>query len=211
MDWKAWHDGYEDPRSWLPRRLAVVQDQIRRALDRAPFGPIRLVSMCAGQARDLHGALFDHPRAPDVNALLVELDPAIAAVAAASFADRPGIQVRVGDAAGTDQYLDRVPADVVLACGVFGNITNADIERTVAYLPAFCAPGASVIWTRHRGEPDAVPAICEWFAERGFVLEWLSEKDAGFGVGAHRYAGPHVTLPPGERLFTFVGYELLDG
>ena len=214
MNWRAWHDGYEDPTSSLSRRLAVVRDLIRGALDRAAPGPIRVVSLCAGQGRDLHGALAGHPRADDVTALLVELDPANAAAARAAFADRPAVEVRTGDASLTGQYAGRVPAEIVLACGIFGNITLPDIERTVGFLPAFCAPGATLIWTRHRREPDAVPGICDWFARAGFALEWLSDKDAGFGVGAHRYVGgpvPPVPLPPAERMFTFVGYELLGG
>lgn len=41
MDWKAWHEDYADPDSALGRRLAVVQAQVRAALDRsapAPYG-----------------------------------------------------------------------------------------------------------------------------------------------------------------------------
>lgn len=203
MDWRAWHDEYEDPTSSLSRRLAVVQDVVRGALDRAAPGPIRVLSLCAGQGRDLHGALAGHPRADDVSALLVELDPANASAARAAFADRPGVEVREGDASLTDQYAGRVPGDIVLACGIFGNITLPDIERTVGFLPSFCAPGATVIWTRHRRDPDAVPAICDWFAERGFALDWLSDKDAGFGVGVHRYEGAPAPLPPADRMFTF--------
>ena len=211
MDWQAWHERYEDPTSPISRRLAVVQDLIRGAMDRAAPGPIRVVSMCAGQGRDLHGALAGHPRADEVTALLVELDPANVAMARAAFANRPAIEVREGDASLTDQCSGRVPADIVLVCGVFGNITLPDIERTVKFLPAFCAPGATLIWTRHRKEPDAVPAICDRLAGAGFAPEWLSDKDAGFGVGAHCYMGSLVPLPPAERMFTFIGYKLLLG
>ena len=111
-------------------------------MDHTAPGPIRVVSLCAGQGRDLHGALAGHPRADDVTALLVELDLANVATARAAFVNRPAIEVREGDASRTDQYAGRVPADIVLACGIFGNITLPDIERTVEFLPAFCAPGA---------------------------------------------------------------------
>jgi hypothetical protein len=211
VDWRAWHDKYEDPTSFLSRRMVAVQNLIRGALDRAASGPIRVVSLCAGQGRDLHGSLAGHPRADEVTALLVELDPANVATARAAFADRPAIEVREGDASLTDQYAGRVPADIVLACGIFGNITLPDIERTVEFLPAFCSPGATLIWTRHRKEPDAVPGICDWFARSGFALEWLSDKDAGFGVGAHRFTGAPAPLLPAQRMFTFIGYELLGG
>lgn len=70
--------------------------------------------------------------------------------------------------------------------------------------------GAALIWTRHRKEPDAVPGICDWFARAGFALEWLSDEDAGFGVGAHCYRGDPVPLPPTERMFTFIGGRRSD-
>src|SRR5687767_8302828 len=74
QDWQEWHERYDDPRSSMSRRVAIVQRMLRRALDAAPLGPVSLISMCAGQGRDVIGVLTDHPRAPDVRALLVELD-----------------------------------------------------------------------------------------------------------------------------------------
>jgi hypothetical protein len=54
--------------------LRMVQTQIRAALDRGPAGPLRVISLCAGQGRDPLGVLADHPRRDDVRARLVELD-----------------------------------------------------------------------------------------------------------------------------------------
>jgi len=53
MDWQAWHEDYETPDSALGRRLEVVQAQIRAALDRVAPGPVRIISVCAGQGHDL--------------------------------------------------------------------------------------------------------------------------------------------------------------
>src|SRR5205823_8039555 len=78
MDWQAWHQRYDDPGSELSRRLAAVQTQVRAALDRAPAGPVPVVSLCAGQGCDLLDVLEDHPRRADVRARLVELDPELA-------------------------------------------------------------------------------------------------------------------------------------
>ena len=50
VDWQAWHSPYEDPDSELSRRLALVQAQLRAALDGAPAGRIRLISVCAARA-----------------------------------------------------------------------------------------------------------------------------------------------------------------
>ena len=204
-DWVDWHAAYDDPGSRLARRLAAVRARIVDLLDGAPPGPVRVVSICAGQGRDLFGSLAGHPRAADVTARLVERDPrnVAAARAVAAGAGLTGVEVVEGDAAATDAYAGAVPAHLVLACGIFGNVDDRDVARTIAALPGFLAPGGAVVWTRHREEPDLVPAMCRWFAEAGFARVWLSEKQEGYGVGVHRLVGPPRPLPAGEHLFTF--------
>jgi Putative methyltransferase len=210
-DWRAWHDDYDVPGSSLARRLAAVQDRIREALDNAPPGPLRAVSMCAGQGRDLIGVLASHPRGREVTARLVELDPRNAATAraAAAASGLPAVEVVTADAALTDAYAGLVPADIVLACGVFGNITDEDVERTITCCAQLCAAGGTVVWTRGRWQPDLIPQICRWFAEQEFELLWLSDPGAGFGVGAHRFSGEPQPLVPGQRMFTFLGHDEL--
>jgi len=205
-DWVGWHSAYDDPGSRMSRRLAVVRARISEALDAAPPGPVRAVSACAGQGADILDVLAAHPRRADVTARLVELDATNVEVARrrAAELDLTGVEVVRGDAALTDSYAGAVPAELVLACGIFGNISDADVERTVTALPGFTAAGATVIWTRHREEPDLVPSIMGWFEAAGFAPLWLSEKEAGYGVGAHRLVDRPRPLPPGERLFTFV-------
>src|SRR5437868_376397 len=104
MDWKGWHDGYDRPGSPLSRRLRVVQDRIRDALAGCPPGPLDVVSVCAGQGRDLIEVLAGHPRRAEVRARLVELEPANAAVAAgaAHAAGLDGVEVVTGDASAVD-------------------------------------------------------------------------------------------------------------
>jgi len=202
MDWRAWHDKYDEPGSELSRRLEAVEGQVRAALDRAPVGPVPVISLCAGQGRDLLDVLEDHPRRADVRARLVELDPELAAAARERAPEQ--VEVVTGDASLTDHYEGMVPAELVLLCGIFGNITNADIERTVAASPQLCRTGGTVIWTRHREDPDLAPTICAWFEDRGFERVWLSDKDAGFGVGVHRFTGVPEPLVTGRSLFSFV-------
>jgi hypothetical protein len=206
MDWHAWHDGYDEPGTRLARRLAAVQDQIRVALDAAPLGPLHAVSLCAGQGRDLIGALARHPRGADVTARLVELDPRNAAAArdAAAAAGLPGVEAVTADAALTEQYAGLVPADLVLVCGMFGNMTADDIRRTIGFCTQLCAHGGTVIWTRNRQEPDQVPRICDWFAEDGFALVRVSDPAEGWGVGAHRFTANPVPLERGARMFRFI-------
>lgn len=93
VDWYAWHDDYRTPGTSLARRLPVVQERVRIALDAAPPGRLHVVSVCAGQGRDLLGVLVDHPRRDDVTARLVELDPRNAAAAAHAAASLDQVEV----------------------------------------------------------------------------------------------------------------------
>jgi hypothetical protein len=186
-----------------------VQARIAEALEQAPPGPLRAVSICAGQGRDLIGVLREHARGGDVTARLVELDPRNAATARQLAADARLTQVEVvtGDAAWTGAYAGLVPASLVLACGVFGNITDEDVARTIRCCTGLCAPGGTVVWTRGRREPDLIPQICDWFAAEDFELVGVSEPGTTWAVGAHRFAGTPAPLPAGQRMFTFVGYD----
>jgi Putative methyltransferase len=207
-DWAEWHRDYDDPGSLLSRRLQLVQGHLRAEFDRAPAGDIRLISLCAGQGRDVLGVLAGHPRRNDVRARLVELDDRNVALArqAAQAAGLHGVEVRQADAGITDACLGAVPAQIVVACGIFGNITDSDIQATVAALPSLCAPGALVLWTRHRGPPDLTPAIRSWLEAAGFREKAFDTSHDGFmSVGAHRLTGEPAALVPGHRLFTFPG------
>ena len=212
-DWYAWHDDYDDPDTALARRLAAVQEQVRAALDDAEPGPLRAISLCAGQGRDLIGALAGHPRQHDVRARLVELDPRNAdrAQQAARAAGLPGVEVVTGDAALTDAYAGMTPADLVLVCGVFGNITDADVERTVGYCTQLCARSGTVVWTRGRWPPNLLPRICDWFTDRGFDRLWVSDPAEGWGAAAHRFTGTPDPLEEGARMFTFRGHHPRTG
>lgn len=203
MDWVAWHAEYDEADSPLTRRLAIVQEQIRVVLDRAAAGPISVLSLCAGQGRDLLEVVAAHPRGGDVRGRLVEIDPELAAVA--RRAAPASIEVVEADAGLTDAYAGMVPADLVLACGVFGNIEPADVERTVDYCGQLCAEGGTVVWTRHRREPDLVPAVGEWFVRSGFEPVMLTPPELRFCVGAHRRVRPPEPLRTGERMFAFTG------
>jgi len=205
-DWVEWHRDYDDPGSFLAHRLELVQGHLRSELDHVPPGDIRLISLCAGQGRDVIGVLAGHPRRNDVHARLIELDERNLAIAqqAARAAGLDGLELRQADAGTTDAYAGAVPAQIVVACGIFGNITTSDIEATVAALPSLCAPGALVLWTRHRVPPDMTPAIRSWLKEAGFREEAFDLSHDGFmSVGAHRLAGEPAALTPGQRLFTF--------
>lgn len=216
-DWYAWHAAYDDPGSGLTQRLGWVQERVRATLDAAPPGPLRAISLCAGQGRDLIGALAGHPRGADVTARLVEIDPRNTVVAR-RLADEAGLanlEIVTGDAALTSQYADLVPADLVIACGLFGNMTDEDIEATIGYCAQLCATGGTVIWTRGRrwakGGPDLVPQICDWFEERGFERAWISDRRFAHCVGAHVFTGIPAPLEGDAIMFTFVSHDPVTG
>jgi len=206
-DWVEWHRDYDDPGSLLSRRGELVKGHLRAELDRAPAGDVRLISLCAGQGRDVIGALTGHPRRDDVRARLVELDERNVALArqAALAAGLDGVEVLQADAGITDACAGAVPAQIVVACGIFGNITDDDIQATVAALPSLCAPGALVLWTRHRRPPDLTPAIRSWFGKAGFrEVAFDTSQDGFMSVGAHRLTDEPAALAIGQRLFTFL-------
>jgi hypothetical protein len=207
-DWVRWHDAYDDPGSALSARLAVVRSYLSAALDAAPAGPVTVLSLCAGQARDVLGVLPGHPRRLDVRAVLVESGAGNAAVArrraaAAGLADR--VEVREADASRPPAYADALPADVLLLCGIFGNVPAGDIQRTVTAAIALGRPGSTVIWTRNRRPPDLTPQIRRWFADAGFdeIGFETPETATMTAVGAGRQRAQSTGPPPDGPLFTF--------
>jgi hypothetical protein len=171
-------------------------------LERAPEGPIRLLSLCAGRGLDVLPLLPVHARGPDIRGRLIELDAWNVEVARSLAPD--GIEVIQADAGGTDAYIDAVPADLLLVCGKFGNVSDEDVERTARAVPRLCAAGATVVWTRSRHAPDLTPAPRKWFPEAGVVeTAFVTEGPGGWAVGAGTFHGQPEPLVPGRRLFTF--------
>jgi hypothetical protein len=208
-DWLAWHRGYDDPGSSLSRRLGVIQREIERALDALPSGRRRALSLCAGDGRDLIPVLARHRRRDDLSAVLVELDPALAEAAQAR-ADQAGlhesIEVRQLDAGQIAAFDDVLPADLLLLCGIFGNVSEADIRATVeAAASKLLGRGGHVIWTRGASEPDLRRVIRNHFLDCGFKELLFEGEPHGFGVGVDRLTARRESPgPDGDRLFTFV-------
>ncbi|MEV6637163.1 class I SAM-dependent methyltransferase family protein [Actinoplanes sp. NPDC051470] len=203
QNWQEWHQHYDDPGSSLAGRLRVVQRDLRRALAEAPRadGRLRLVAMCAGEGRDVLPVLASAGD-PLVSAVLVEFDPGLASTARATAAELglSGVRVRVADAGDPATYADLAPAHILMACGVFGNVTMADARRTIAAMPMLLADGGLVIWTRgHFPDDDRDPAqdLRAHFEDCGFEeLAFTRPDDAHFRVGLNRLSS--------RRLFSFV-------
>ena len=164
--------------------------------------------MCAGQGHDVAGALGGHRRRSDVTGLLVELDPVNVEAAQLRLRDAglDGVTAVAGDAARLDAYEAAAPADLVVVCGVFGNIADSDVRRTIEALPVLAARGATVVWTRHRRQPDLTGEIRRWFEASDFVeLDFTSPGPDSFAVGTHRFTGEPRTWQGDEQpLFRFL-------
>lgn len=212
-DWHEWHGRYDDPGSSLSHRLETVRDELRRALDARSGTPTHLTSICSGDGRDTLPVLADGSY--DVAAVLVELDPDLAdrARVDASGLASYRVEVRTADAGLLSSFNGIPPADVFLACGVFGNITDDDLETTIAALPSLLAPDAVVIWTRgatlgdgelsaYGGDPSDL--VRDLFAHHGFTEErFVRPSDAGFRVGVHRLTATGTCDPAADRMFAF--------
>lgn len=203
--WVGWHEQYSDPRSPLNDRLDAVRSRLAQVLDGAAE-PVHVLSLCAGDGRDVVPVLADLGReGVRHRAALVELSPDLAERARVS-AQGSGVDVEVvcADAGALATVASVAPADVVLLCGIFGNVTDDDVRHTVAHAGALVRRSGTVIWTRHRRAPDLTPSIRRWFDEAGFgELAFDSPGPDAWSVGVHRNVAAAAT-PPSRRLFTFV-------
>ena len=139
-------------------------------------------------------------------ARLVELNPEnVAEIRAKVAAAGLDLEVVEADAADTRLYEGAIPADLVLAVGIFGNISDHDIFATIDALPQFCRPGATVLWSRgRRHKPDITVQIRSRFVAAGFVeTAFHAPLTRNFQIGAERYEGPVQELRR-AHLFTFV-------
>ena len=207
-DWVSWHRGYDDLESSLARRLVAVQRGIAGALDGLAAGPIRVLSLCAGDGRDLVPVVAGHARRSDVSAVLVEQDARLVTVAKQRCTEAglaAQIEMRHGDAGDVAVFSDVLPADLLMLCGIFGNISDADIATTVNAAPQMVAPGGFVIWTRGSFEPDRREQIRAWFRECGCDEISYKAEPNGYGVGVVRRPMSTTTQPepPTGQLFTF--------
>lgn len=216
MDWTAWHRDYDDPDSSVSHRLLEVRRRLTRLVDEASAAgrePVRLLSLCCGDARDTVPVVAEADAAVEVT--LVELDPTLAARAGESAARADVVvDVRVADAGDPASYADVLPVEVLLLVGVLGNVSDDDARTTVAAAAAMVAPGGSVVWTRSdrfRAEPvthdEADPAV--WvrglFESAGFETVDLVVPDGEhwrLGVSRLRPDASRGTLP--AHLFTFI-------
>jgi hypothetical protein len=209
MDWVDWHKRYE----WSPAlvaRLRIVEKHIAQCLDACQPGSIKMLSLCAGDGRDLIGVLTSHARARDVKGWLVELDSHLVQCGRAAM-EHAGLTGRLefihADATMSSTYIGIVPVDVVLACGVFGNLAKTEIARLIRSFCFLCNHHGRVVWTRHLRFRDGVretARIRRLFCELSFEdVCFEASPDGRFGIGTCRYVGSPTELSRDRELFRF--------
>lgn len=215
MNWNHWHKHY-DVAADFQGRLQVVGDCITAALSECPAGPIRVVSMCAGDGRDLLNALAGHSRRDDITAWLLDTHHA-SLERGKGLAASAGLEQRVhflrADAALAHSYRDLIPVDVLILSGMLGHLRNASVPDFLQALPMLCRPGTSLIWSRHlviHGGQQQAPLIRQVLSRAGFrELGYHQTSATGFAVGRSRFEGAVPAFAPERVLFEFVGLDRL--
>jgi hypothetical protein len=190
------------------QRLAAVQMHLGECIDLAPAGLVRIVSLCAGDGRDVIGTMVGHRRRGDVRACLVELNEHSVGqgIESAKAAGVDGqIKFIAGDATDFASYQGYLPCDIMLVCGVWGHVPPLERERLVASLAKFGKQGSAVVWTRgvSRGM-SRLDDIQEHFVKPIWERVRLTfTQDEEWAVVTHRYCGSPQRTPPSGRVFEF--------
>jgi len=209
LDWRAWHRDYDDPGSPVSHRLAEVRARLATVLG-AGSGPVRLLSLCAGDARDTIPVVAASRR--EVEVCLVELDVELADSARrAAGAAGITVDVRAGDAADPATYADRLPVDALMLVGVLGNVSDEDARTTVAAAASMVASGGTVIWSRSsrfrapptHGRADPAEWVRDLFEAAGFETADYLRSDEAWRLGVSVLRRPS-SAPLPESLFSFV-------
>ncbi|MFJ2280896.1 class I SAM-dependent methyltransferase [Pseudomonas sp. NPDC087803] len=213
MDWQSWHENY---RSFSPLqlRLEEVCQQVTEAINAVAPSRVQVLSLCAGDGRDLLKALQSGHTSKEVDATLIELDPGLVEQGRKAFAEHglsDSVQFRCADATSFATYQGLPKADIVMVCGVFGNVRGPHVQQLIFSLKAFCRQGARVIWTRSLNEFDdgetAAQEIRGWFAQAGFQETVFTRTPEGtFAVSSVAYGAEQTPLPSTGRMFEFSAF-----
>jgi hypothetical protein len=175
-----------------------------------------VISICAGDGRDIIGVLKDHPRKNDVSARLVELNPELVQ-SGRQAAQVAGLTHQIeffnGDATKSASYTGVAPADLVIVCGVFGNVRKKYLFHLVGSLRFLCRAGGYVVWTRllELNGTHKVKLIRELLHSAGFEeVSLVLSRVANHAVGSHRYLGEVLLLPDGKELFRFINRRKIE-
>ncbi len=204
--WESWHDPYRDKDSYLSHRLETVKRRLKESIGQFEV-PVKVLSLCAGQGHDVIQTLRENPSLNISKALLVELDPKNVSIGEGEIrlSGLENVSYLEGDAANMALYSDFVPVEILMLCGIFGNITLEDIRKTLAASSSFLTLGGTLIWTRHRRKPDVTPKIRNWCEEFGYqeVAFDAPDKD-DFSVGTYQLEKAPLPFVSDGKLFQFI-------
>jgi hypothetical protein len=207
-DWREWHEAYDDPSSSLARRLEIVRRRLGAVLDAAAGERRQLLSLCAGDGRDVIPVLATRAASAPVSALLIESDEELSwrATEAASSSGLEAVEVRCADAGDAASFNDVLPVDVLLLCGIFGNLEHGRVKDVIDIVPHLLATGGYVIWTRGASDPDRRPEVRRWFRTAGLAEVAFDGAPETFGVGMNQLAPgrPYERRHLPSHLFRFV-------
>jgi SAM-dependent methyltransferase len=195
-------------RSSYRLRLGEVQAHLSRCLDEAAPGPVYIVSLCAGDGRDVTGTLEAHPRRSDVEAWLVERDwkSVEAGIQSAAGKElRDHVHFILGDATNYATYANLSVCDIVVFCGVLGHVMPCEKAETVKRVAQFCKPGGAIVWTRGLKRGKSRVSDVERLFDQALCEKVRSSvtADGKWGIVTHRYMGPAVERPKCGRIFNF--------
>jgi hypothetical protein len=210
LGWKLRRSYPDYHKKRFQQRLLAVQEHLAECIDLAPRGRVRVISMCAGDGRDVIGVLGSHPRQKDVSAWLVESNRQTVADGARQTLSA-GLEntVKFLNEDGTvyATYKKIVPADVVLLCGVWGHVPTNERAQLVRAMACLCKPGSAVIWTRGVSKDmTRLHEIESLFDSSSWEQVRLSiTSDKKWAVATHRFRGPPLELPESGQIFHFCG------
>jgi hypothetical protein len=195
----------------------LVRKHLSKCLDRSAPGEVRVISVCAGDGRDILNTLADHERLADARVRLVELDPNLVADgknACRNLKLASHVEFVNGDATDPGSYRAVAPASIVVMCGMLGLVELGELPNVVRAMQALCANGGHVVWTRRLDWRDGVrhtKVLQDLMANAGFRRATLSVTSFGalfsktprpsFAVATYRYDGEPVALPASGPLF----------
>lgn len=206
-DWLRWYGDYDDPTSSLARRLEGVKRRLTEALDGAASTVPTILSLCAGDGRDVIPVIAARPTTSPVTAILVENNHTLAnrARGASAAVGCSQVQVRCRDAGDPASFADVLPVDVLMLCGIFGNIEHRTVKDIIDLIPRLVVLGGYVIWTRGGSEPDRRPEVRHWFRAAGLDEVAFDGAPERYGVGLNQLcltsAPANWALP--DHIFTF--------
>jgi hypothetical protein len=206
--WNGWSDSAYRKQSYQ-HRLLLVQQHLSECLDNAPPGIIRIVSLFAGDGRDVLGVINTHPRRSDVLATFIEQSsPAVASGfrRAAELGLASATTFLNKDATEYEAVQGITPANIILLCGVWGHVPHDDRAQLIQAVTSLCTPNGRLIWTRGISKGIAkLEQIEGLFARTQWEKVQIRITPGNqWAVATYRFLGTPLPRPKSGQIFHFM-------